>query len=137
MPGFSKLDDGGFLKAFQVVDGIIQKNQPIFVLIWVGSVPVTLVTLVLGFVEYFQKDSFGVHRIVILAVAIVAYWMTQIATATKNIPLNNRVKTLCISSMDDDTKKKERDRFEGPWNFWNNLRTAVMGVASLCLLAIL
>ena len=38
MPGLSKLDDKEFIKAFQVTDGIIQNNQPIFILIWVGSI---------------------------------------------------------------------------------------------------
>ena len=33
MPGLSKLDDKEFIKAFQVTDGIIQNNQPIFILI--------------------------------------------------------------------------------------------------------
>ena len=33
MPGLSNLDDKEFIKAFQVTDGIIQNNQPIFILI--------------------------------------------------------------------------------------------------------
>ena len=38
MPGIRSLDDGGFIRAFQVMDRIIQNNQPLFVLVWVGSV---------------------------------------------------------------------------------------------------
>ena len=38
MPGLSKLDDKELIKAFQVTDRIIQKNQPIFILIWLGSI---------------------------------------------------------------------------------------------------
>merc|ERR1712226_1685901 len=29
MPGIAKLDDGGFLRAFQVMDGVIQQGQPV------------------------------------------------------------------------------------------------------------
>ena len=38
MPGLSKLDDKEFLRAFQVTDGVIQNNQPLFILTWLGSV---------------------------------------------------------------------------------------------------
>ena len=29
MPGFAKLDDRDFIRAFQVTDGVIQNNQPL------------------------------------------------------------------------------------------------------------
>ena len=32
MPGFAKLDDRDFIRAFQVTDGVIQNNQPLFML---------------------------------------------------------------------------------------------------------
>ena len=48
MPGLSKLDDKEFIKAFQVTDGIIQNNQPIFILIWIGSIISVLNTIVIS-----------------------------------------------------------------------------------------
>ena len=36
MPGTGNLSDGGFLRAFQVIDRVIQKNQPVFLLVWMG-----------------------------------------------------------------------------------------------------
>ena len=36
MPGIQRLNDREFIRAFQVIDSIIQNNQPIFVLVWVG-----------------------------------------------------------------------------------------------------
>ena len=38
MPGLSKLDDKEFIRAFQLTDSVIQDNQPLFILIWLGSV---------------------------------------------------------------------------------------------------
>ena len=38
MPGFSKLNDKDFIRAFQVTDNVIQNNQPLFMLIWIGSI---------------------------------------------------------------------------------------------------
>ena len=48
MPGLSKLDDKEFIKAFQVTDGIIQNNQPIFILIWVGSIISVVSTIIMS-----------------------------------------------------------------------------------------
>lgn len=62
MPGIRSLNDREFIRVFQVTDRIIQNNQPIFVLVWVGSI-VTLVYL------------FGV----------------QLPTVIINIPLNNKL----------------------------------------------
>ena len=36
MPGIRSLNDREFIRAFQVIDRVIQNNQPIFMLVWVG-----------------------------------------------------------------------------------------------------
>ena len=33
MPGIRQLEDRSFIRSFQVMDGIIQNNQPLFVLV--------------------------------------------------------------------------------------------------------
>ena len=38
MPGIRNLNDRDFIRAFQVMDRVIQNNQPIFMLVWAGSV---------------------------------------------------------------------------------------------------
>ena len=48
MPGIGSLDDGRFIRAFQVIDRVIQRNQPLFVLVWVGSVPALIAAAALG-----------------------------------------------------------------------------------------
>ena len=48
MPGIAQLDDRNFLKAFQVTDRIIQNNQPLFVLAWLGSVVVVVLSAMLA-----------------------------------------------------------------------------------------
>ena len=37
MPGTKTLGDLGFLKAFKAMDRVIQDNQPVFILVWLGS----------------------------------------------------------------------------------------------------
>ena len=48
MPGIAKLTDKAFLLAFKRMDEIIQNNQPLFILVWAGSILTVLATLILG-----------------------------------------------------------------------------------------
>ena len=66
MPGFAKLDDREFIHAFQVTDGVIQNNQPLFMLAWVGSIVSIVATMVLGFIELH-----GTERWTIIAIGVV------------------------------------------------------------------
>ena len=54
MPGIGKLSDREFVRAFQVMDRVIQNNQPIFILVWVGSV-VSLVTSVVWRGRHYRR----------------------------------------------------------------------------------
>lgn len=131
MPGLALLDDGGFLHAFQVIDGIIQRNQPIFVVTWIGST----ISLVVAMVMCFRV--LNATQAALLAVAAVLDIAAQVATITINIPLNNRVKNLNVLYMDLDMKKLERDHFESTWNKWNIIRTVAFGFVSVYLLVLL
>ena len=48
MPGIRSLNDQEFLRAFQVMDRVIQNKQPLFILVWVGSVVALVTSAVLG-----------------------------------------------------------------------------------------
>ena len=48
MPGIKGLGDLAFLKSFKAMDRVIQNNQPIFMLVWLGSATVLLVSTMLG-----------------------------------------------------------------------------------------
>jgi hypothetical protein len=130
MPGIGKLDNGGFLRAFQVIDGVIQSNQPVFVTVWIGSVVALVVCCGLG-LAHLEDDT--VDK-VLLAVATGAYLVTQVTTFTINVPMNNRVKVLHIANMEEFAKHAEREVFEARWNWWNGMRTAIMGAVSIYLL---
>jgi uncharacterized membrane protein len=51
MPGIRRLSDQNFLGAFKVIDGVIQNNQPVFIMVWLGSALFLLLATVLGFWE--------------------------------------------------------------------------------------
>ena len=86
MPGIKNLRDRDFLRAFKEIDRVIQNNQPVFILVWLGSV-VTLVASV--FLSNSQLE--GIDWLLIIAATIFYLLGVQLPTATINVPLNNRL----------------------------------------------
>ena len=131
MPGIGTLPNREFLQAFQVMDGVIQNNQPIFILVWVGSAVALLVAAILG-VWQLEWTS----RILILTAATVFILGVQLPTITINIPLNNRLQILNLEELDQTTLAAERQNFEPRWNRWNIIRTFFAGLASVLILIV-
>ncbi len=132
MPGIRSLNDREFIRAFQVMDGVIQNNQPIFVLVWVGSVVALVTSVVLGIG---QLDGGG--RLLIIFAALAYLLGVQLPTFTINVPLNNKLQTLEVDELDETTQKAARKDFEPRWNLWNSIRTAFASVASALLIILL
>jgi uncharacterized membrane protein len=132
MPGLRSLNDREFIRSFQVMDGIIQNNQPLFVLVWVGSVVALVTSAVFGFA---QLD--GVRRLFIIF-AVLAYILgVQLPTITINVPLNNKLQALDVDAMNETTQKTARKNFEPRWNRWNSSRTAIASLVSALLIILL
>ncbi len=119
MPGIRSLNDREFIRAFQVIDGVIQNNQPIFMLVWVGSVVALVTSAVLGIG---QLDGAG--RLLIIFATLAYLLGVQLPTVTINIPLNNKLQTLDVNAMNETTQKAARKDFEPRWNLWNSIRAA-------------
>ncbi len=131
MPGLSSLGNRSFLHSFQVMDRVIQDNQPLFLLVWVGSA-LTLVTcaaLGLGRLA-------GVDRALLLLAGVVFIGGVQLPTVTINVPLNNHLQTLDLGSMDDAALAEARHAFEPRWNRWNQIRTALATLTSALLIVL-
>ncbi|MCB0128652.1 MAG: DUF1772 domain-containing protein [Caldilineaceae bacterium] len=132
MPGIGTLSDRDFLRAFQSIDRVIQNNQPIFILIWVGSAVALLIATVLGF-----RQLEGISRILLLVAATVYIFGMQLPTIAINIPLNNRVQELNFDALEEASAAAEREHFEPRWNRWNVIRTAFASLASGLLLIVI
>jgi len=132
MPGLATLGDGEFLRSFQAIDRIIQNNQPVFLLVWMGSAVVLLASAVLGFG---QLD--GVGRTMLVAAGVVYIVGVQVPTVTINVPLNNKVQTLQIDTMDETALKAARQDFEPRWMRWNSVRTVLASLVTVALLVLL
>jgi len=130
MPGITQLDDRAYLRAFQVMDGIIQNNSPLFIVMWAGSVLAMLAVLVIGFGV---GGLSGGTRVLLVGAAVLYLGGVQVPTAVVNIPLNNRVQALNVDQLEAPAAERERGTFEARWNRWNVIRTAVAIVAVLML----
>lgn len=128
MPGIGRLDDRSFIRAFQVIDGVIQENQPLFMFVWVGSIVALIGSAVIGF-----SHMDGANRAVLIAVAVVYLAGVQLPTARINIPLNNHIQTHEVEQMNDQEALNARTEFEDQWNRWNVIRTVVAIAVALSL----
>lgn len=129
MPGINNLNDREFIRVFQVIDGIIQNNQPIFMLVWVGSVLALMASVALGIG---QQDIAG--RMLIILSALIYLFGVQLPTMVINVPLNNKLQSLDVEAMNETSRKVARDNFESRWNRWNKIRTALSSLASVLLI---
>ena len=126
MPGLSKLDDKEFIKAFQVTDGIIQNNQPIFILIWVGSIISVVSTIIISIFTLGILEGWK-----IIFVSLVYLIGVQAITIIIHLPLNRRIQNIDINSTNLQSLNEERKNFETKWNYFNNIRTVVAFLVTL------
>ncbi len=132
MPGIRNLNDREFIRAFQVMDRVIQNNQPIFMLVWVGSVVALVTSAALGIG---QLDGAG--RLLMIFAALAYLLGVQLPTFTINVPLNNKLQTLDVEAMNETTQKAARKDFEPRWILWNSIRTAFASLTSVLLIILL
>ena len=132
MPGLSKLNDKEFLRAFQVTDGIIQNNQPLFMLTWVGSI-IAILSLILIAIVFI-----GISKTWLIVLVGVVYLLgVQGITISIHIPLNNHIQQLNIDELNEQNLREERKKFEKKWNNFNIIRTLIAFSVSAILLLIL
>jgi uncharacterized membrane protein len=132
MPGIRSLDDREFIRAFQVMDRVIQNNQPVFVLVWVGSVVAVLAVAVVGIG---QLDGTG--RLLMILAVLAHILGVQLLTGAINVPLNNRLQALDVDAMSETAQNAARKEFEPRWNRWNTIRTVFASLVSILLTVLL
>ena len=132
LPGFSKLDDKEYIRAFQVTDEVIQNNQPLFMLTWIGSI----ISVLGAILASILSPNLGETWFIVL-IGVVYLLGVQGITITIHLPMNNHIKDLNLDELDDQTLSKERLKLETKWNYFNNIRTGVGFFVSLSLLLIL
>jgi uncharacterized membrane protein len=132
MPGIKSLSDHDFLHAFKVMDRVIQNHQPIFILVWLGSAVVLLISTVLGI---WKLE--GVDRLLLIIAFATYLFGVQLPTATINVPLNNQLQSRNLDIMTKSALKEARMTFEARWIRWNSIRTVLATLTTALLICIL
>jgi uncharacterized membrane protein len=128
MPGLSNLGDREFISAFQQIDGVIQRGQPLFGLVWLGSA----MALVAGFALGFGRLD-GIENALILAGTGMYLLGVQLPTFVVNIPLNKALQNVDVDSGDEVRWRSAREAFERRWNRWNIFRTCNAALVTVML----
>ena len=129
MPGICKLNDHDFLQAFKAIDRIIQNNNPLFMLVWIGSCVALITAAILG-----TGHLEGWNRALFMLATILYFFGVQLPTFVVNIPLNNHVQKLELGTLTSNELREARTQFEVRWTRWNGIRTTLALVASLSLI---
>ena len=120
MPGLAKLTDKEFIRAFQVTDELIQNNQPIFMIVWVGSVISVISTLIVSLM-----GPYSVETVLVIIAGFVYLLGVQGLTVLVHLPLNRRIQTVNAEEWDASALREERLLFETRWIRFNWIRTII------------
>ena len=132
MPGIGKLDDKAYIRAFQVIDGVIQAGQPVFGVVWLGS---ALAILMAGVMAFLQPD--GILQILVCTAALAHLFGVQLPTFRINVPLNNALQSIDTDAIDEAALAAARRAFEPRWVTWNSIRTVIASMVSVSLMCAL
>ena len=132
MPGLAKLTDREFIRAFQVTDEVIQNNQPIFMIVWVGSVISVISTLIVSLM-----GPYSVETVLVIIAGFVYLLGVQGLTVLVHLPLNRRIQTVNAEEWDASALREERLSFETRWIRFNWIRTLIgLGVTVTFMVAL-
>ncbi len=110
MPGLAKLCDKEFIRAFQVTDEVIQKNQPIFMIVWIGSMISVIGTMITTFF-----GPYSVETALVIVTGFVYPLGVQGLTVFVHLPLNKRIQGVNVADMDASALRGQRMLFEARW----------------------
>ena len=124
--GIARLTDTAYLQAFQQMNRTI--INPTFLLVFFGPV------LLIPFTTY--KYSADPKLLILLTAAAILYVIgVALVTMFGNVPLNEMLDKLVLSTISYEDAKAFRTQFEAKWNSFHLVRTVTSAV-SLTLLSI-
>ena len=132
MPGISAMGDRDFLRSFKVMDRVIQDNQPIFVVVWLGSAVVVLATTVLGI---WRLE--GLDLILLVIAGTIFIFGVHVPTIAINVPINNQLQSLDVDAVSETDLRTLAQTFQTRWLRWNTIRTIIAIVTTVLFLVLL
>lgn len=126
-PGIGRLNDMGYLASFQQMNRAIL--NPSFFIVFIGPFFLGLINL------YVFKNSTGSVIWLLILATIIYLFGVLLVTGLGNVPLNEMLDKIKLTTATIDELKALRDAFEMKWNRLHLIRT-VSSITSFILLII-
>ncbi|HEV8044354.1 MAG TPA: anthrone oxygenase family protein, partial [Rubrobacter sp.] len=123
--GLAAQPDAGYVAAMQAINERIQ--NPVFFASFFGAV----LTLLSALAAHSPRPRSGRFWLVALACALYVGG-GFLLTVFVNVPLNEALAGVAADASPDELAGA-RTAYEGPWNFWNGVRTVFSSLAFLAL----
>lgn len=122
--GLADVSDAAYVETFQAINASVR--NPLFGIVFFGSVPALALAIATNW------STATPPRRILMAVSLPLYLAVIVITGTGNVPLNNDLADVVVTSPDIATQA--RLVFENDWNRFNLARTFAV-VASFVTLA--
>ena len=124
--GLAAQPDASYVATMQAINARIQ--NPLFFASFFGAVLFLLATLA----AHIPQPRSGRFRLVALACALYIVG-GFLLTVFVNVPMNEELARIAANASPDELAGA-RAAYEGPWNFWNGVRTVFSSLAFLALI---
>jgi uncharacterized membrane protein len=125
--GHALLPDEQYIQAMQAINATVRNG--VFAFSFFGAVVSLLLTLA---VHAPRPRS---RRFVLVALAAVFYiGGAFMVTFLINVPMNEELARVSVGELGPAALERVREGYEGPWNFWNGVRTVFSTLAFLALI---
>lgn len=123
--GLALLPDERYIAAMQAINATVRNAT--FALSFFGAVFFLVLALVVH-AGRFRSLRFGL----ILLACLLYIGGGFLLTLGVNVPMNEELATVSLNAS-PETLARAREAYEGPWNFWNAVRTVFSTLALLAL----
>jgi uncharacterized membrane protein len=124
--GLAERPDASYVAAMNEINEKIQ--NPLFFLGFFGAVVFPVAALV----AHLPRRRSGRYRLIVLACALYVGG-SFLVTALANVPLNEELARVATDAPASELARA-RAAYEGPWNFWNNVRVLFSVAAFVALI---
>ena len=123
--GLALLPDEQYIETMQAINATVRNG--VFAFSFFGAVVSLLLTLAL--------HAPRSRRFVLVVLATVLYIGGGfMVTFLINVPMNEELARVSVGELGPAALARVRERYEGPWNFWNGVRTVFSTLAFLALI---
>ena len=125
--GFALLPDEQYVEAMQAINATVRNG--VFTFSFFGAALFLVLALVV------HAPRLRSRRFMLIALAAVLYIGGGfMVTFLINVPMNEELARVSVGKMDTAALAQIRAEYEGPWNFWNGVRTLFSSLAFVALI---